>query len=136
MFAILLLLLFYWYLYNNYISTSLISQTIFCVTKTIAQSVETTVLNVEDLKHHQQAVWMTAEWSDCSVVCGGGTSNRLVYCAAPLERPTKDRPKHRQLNNELLCEPSERPSSERRCNEDACPKWYAGEWSMVSGLPP
>ncbi|XP_032089321.1 A disintegrin and metalloproteinase with thrombospondin motifs 7 isoform X2 [Thamnophis elegans] len=51
------------------------------------------------------ALWVTGNWSKCSVTCGKGTQRRPVFC------PTDTRAK---------CDPAERPASERDCWASAC----------------
>ena len=76
-------------------------------------------------KYHGPIIfsWITGEWQACSKPCSGGISRRHIYCVELSEGRFLTTYTH------MCTEP--RPSTERACNEHACPRWYAGSWSPV-----
>lgn len=68
--------------------------------------------------------WFTShKWSQCSVPCGRGEKNRLVFCG-------------RKGGDALLsgqCPQAQKPSSSRACNNGKCQAtWVTSEWSKCS----
>ncbi|CAF3129881.1 unnamed protein product [Rotaria sp. Silwood2] len=73
--------------------------------------------------------WFTGEWSSCSVTCGQGFQQRIVYCSDPL------RPWFRISDNEcqtFLGENS-KPNEQQNCSITECPYWQISSWSTCSG---
>ncbi|CAF4949108.1 unnamed protein product, partial [Rotaria sp. Silwood1] len=73
--------------------------------------------------------WFIGEWSSCSVTCGQGYQQRIVYCNDP------SRPWLRISDNEcqtLLGEHS-KPDEQKNCSITECPYWQISPWSNCSG---
>ncbi|XP_046840031.1 A disintegrin and metalloproteinase with thrombospondin motifs 9-like [Xenia sp. Carnegie-2017] len=67
--------------------------------------------------------WIVGQWSECTKSCGDGRQSRVITC------PEKDR------NSNDLCDSSQRPPTERRCNRGSCDSfyvWKTGPWSQCS----
>ena len=65
--------------------------------------------------------WMKGGWQSCTVSCGGGMEQRSVYCV---------REDDEAAVSDDLCSDT-KPSSSRPCNEQPCPVWFTGAWSLV-----
>ncbi|XP_077132057.1 A disintegrin and metalloproteinase with thrombospondin motifs 9 isoform X1 [Ranitomeya variabilis] len=68
------------------------------------------------------SAWNTGPWSSCSVSCGRGVKNRVVYCVA------KD---GSNVGNDY-CKHLAKPNIQKKCRGGRCPKWKAGEWGKCS----
>ncbi|KAI6223543.1 BMA-GON-1, isoform e [Aphelenchoides fujianensis] len=68
--------------------------------------------------------WSTTDWSTCSTTCGAGLRTREVHCVDSLTKQNRMDPS--------LCDVREKPSSEHRCRQRHCPRWYKEPWSTCS----
>ncbi|KAI6185117.1 BMA-GON-1, isoform e [Aphelenchoides fujianensis] len=68
--------------------------------------------------------WSTTDWSTCSTTCGAGIRRREVHCVDSLTKQNRMDPS--------LCDVREKPSSEHRCRQRHCPRWYKEPWSTCS----
>ncbi|VDK49917.1 unnamed protein product [Anisakis simplex] len=86
-----------------------------------SESCQTPILNCR---------WMTGEWSECTVTCGGGHQKRSAYC---IERHNDS---SGLIENtkvaDQYCWQSKRPVTVRKCGRRECPKWVTGDWTACS----
>uniref|UniRef100_A0A8C6L6X3 ADAM metallopeptidase with thrombospondin type 1 motif 7 n=1 Tax=Nothobranchius furzeri TaxID=105023 RepID=A0A8C6L6X3_NOTFU len=68
--------------------------------------------------------WKYGSWTECSVTCGTGFQQQIVYC---VERTTGIAEQH-------LCDSSTQPdNNQTSCNKDPCPAtWLVGDWHKCS----
>uniref|UniRef100_A0A3P8ZGM4 Peptidase M12B domain-containing protein n=1 Tax=Esox lucius TaxID=8010 RepID=A0A3P8ZGM4_ESOLU len=59
--------------------------------------------------------WRTSPWGQCSRSCGGGLTERLVYCP--------------ELQH---CSPTQRPNDREACNPQPCSNWDPQDWEECS----
>uniref|UniRef100_H2LDH7 ADAM metallopeptidase with thrombospondin type 1 motif 20 n=3 Tax=Oryzias latipes TaxID=8090 RepID=H2LDH7_ORYLA len=80
-----------------------------------------------------QYVWVTGEWSQCSVTCGIGYQQRYVSCSMIPSSPGQGLYAQTPIAAEKCLEPSPpgtRPCVLRECSNTAY--WKAGPWSKCS----
>uniref|UniRef100_A0A7M5V8I3 A disintegrin and metalloproteinase with thrombospondin motifs 9 n=2 Tax=Clytia hemisphaerica TaxID=252671 RepID=A0A7M5V8I3_9CNID len=58
--------------------------------------------------------WRHGAWSKCTLPCGNGTQTRLVLCGF-----------NGAIVSNMQCDPSQKPSDRRRCNQHRCPEAMA-----------
>ncbi|CAB1322233.1 unnamed protein product, partial [Coregonus sp. 'balchen'] len=61
------------------------------------------------------AIWLSGNWSKCSLSCGGGLRERLVYCPEPQR-----------------CSATQRPNNTETCNLQPCSYWDPQDWEKCS----
>ncbi|XP_030747517.1 A disintegrin and metalloproteinase with thrombospondin motifs 9 isoform X2 [Sitophilus oryzae] len=62
--------------------------------------------------------WIPGPWSACSQTCGGGVSTQEFYCRNEFGE-----------ENNLKCNPYQKPQNHISCNDQECPKWISWSWS-------
>ncbi|XP_065066559.1 A disintegrin and metalloproteinase with thrombospondin motifs 9-like [Rhopilema esculentum] len=73
----------------------------------------------ENRKCPEIARWSTSEWQPCSVTCGRGFQYRDLSC----ENGEGERlPRN-------MCSRRDRPTQQKPCFPEDCPKWVPGEWT-------
>ncbi|MED6234510.1 hypothetical protein ATANTOWER_032317, partial [Ataeniobius toweri] len=78
-----------------------------------------------------ELIWITGEWTECSVSCGQGYRQRLVSCSEVHVENDNYKYGHQSLSN---C-PGTPPESYMPCSLGSCPlpqEWRAGIWGPVS----
>jgi len=73
-------------------------------------------------------LWLTSDWSECSVDCGDGIQKRLVYCleTSPSKAPSIS-------SDERLCDAESKPTESRLCSAPECKgKWHYTAWNKCS----
>ncbi|XP_029990964.1 A disintegrin and metalloproteinase with thrombospondin motifs 9 isoform X1 [Sphaeramia orbicularis] len=76
-------------------------------------------------------IWITGEWTECSVSCGQGYRQRLISCSEVHVENDNYEYGHQSLSN---C-PGTPPESYMPCNLDLCPppqEWRVGIWGPCS----
>ncbi|KAG8200338.1 hypothetical protein JTE90_028520 [Oedothorax gibbosus] len=86
-------------------------------------SFEYTIPN-ENATRQPEFHWSYADYTACSVSCGGGTQISKAKCVE----------KEAGLVDEKYCDPTTKPPEKTRdCNKHQCPaKWWAGPWQHCS----
>ena len=69
----------------------------------------------------EEVKWIYGRWSECSETCGGGDQSRPARCEDGEGHVLEDR------NCEHLVK-----MSSRKCGQEDCAGWYAGQWSECS----
>ena len=72
--------------------------------------------------------WIMGNYSSCSVTCGGGSTERDVYCA----RPLPDSETFERTSDNECAKP--KPAMIQSCNTHSCPTWFVEQWSPVGGV--
>ncbi|XP_069137146.1 A disintegrin and metalloproteinase with thrombospondin motifs 6-like [Argopecten irradians] len=67
--------------------------------------------------------WKSANWTECSRMCGAGIQTRTIYCV--------DKSSGEAVDNSQ-CEIRHKPNAIDRCNVHSCSEWVSGEWSSCS----
>lgn len=82
-------------------------------------------------EHEQQCnaqkcagMWMTSEWSQCSVDCGQGVQQRHVLCMKNVNGNYKE-----TFDSE--CSVDNKPAVRKECSRNCVPSWFATPWSQV-----
>lgn len=73
--------------------------------------------------------WFKSQWSRCSSECGSGIQTRHVFCG------NFDGSVVRKLDNESLCDKTEKPIDLQNCTGKAADckgKWFSGPWTSCS----
>ncbi|XP_015240797.1 PREDICTED: A disintegrin and metalloproteinase with thrombospondin motifs 9 [Cyprinodon variegatus] len=81
--------------------------------------------------HACELIWITGEWTECSVSCGQGYRQRLISCSEVHLENDNYEYGHQSLSN---C-PGTPPESYMPCNLGPCPapeEWRAGIWGPCS----
>uniref|UniRef100_A0A3Q3FHS5 ADAM metallopeptidase with thrombospondin type 1 motif, 9 n=1 Tax=Kryptolebias marmoratus TaxID=37003 RepID=A0A3Q3FHS5_KRYMA len=81
--------------------------------------------------HACELIWITGEWTECSVSCGQGYRQRLISCSEVHMENDNYEYGHQSLSN---C-PGTPPESYMACNLGPCPppqEWRAGIWGPCS----
>ncbi|XP_046854473.1 A disintegrin and metalloproteinase with thrombospondin motifs 16-like isoform X3 [Xenia sp. Carnegie-2017] len=83
-------------------------------------------------EHEQQCnaqkcagMWMTSEWSQCSVDCGQGVQQRHVLCMKNVNGNYKE-----TFDSE--CSVDNKPAVRKECSRNCVPSWFATPWSQCS----
>ncbi|XP_041417723.1 A disintegrin and metalloproteinase with thrombospondin motifs 9 isoform X2 [Xenopus laevis] len=89
-------------------------------------------LEVEKCNVHScEFLWLTGEWSECSVTCGNGYKQRLVTCSEVYS--SKDHYEY-GYQSSANC-PGEQPPTVQNCYQGECPisaSWRVGNWGKCS----
>ncbi|XP_060070698.1 A disintegrin and metalloproteinase with thrombospondin motifs 7-like [Ylistrum balloti] len=67
--------------------------------------------------------WRSANWTECSRMCGAGIQTRTIYCVDKASGETVAKSQ---------CEIRHKPNAIDRCNVHACSEWEGGDWSACS----